>query len=167
MNRTRKLIATFLVLLMALTLCVSADEVYSSQNDPLISLSYLEDIFGPRLLDEMLKKVDAEYVKITDISVNAGGSYTLATLLKGQALMADTALEVVLISGTGTVIVTASGNLNAGVGISDLTSGSVVTNGNPLPQNHYLVIPKPDGRGFLVTSEEAIVLVRGEYHITD
>lgn len=167
MNRIKQLIVTFLLLLTLLTVCVSADEAYSSQNDPLISLSYLEDIFGPRIMDEVIKKIDADYVKISDLSTQTGGSYTLVTMKKGETFMADSVCEIVFLSGSATVFVTSSENLNNHEGISDLTSGTVLINGSQLPSQHYLVIPKSDGRGFAVLSGDASILVRGEYHIVD
>ena len=71
-----------------------------------------------------------------------------------------------MLDGNAVTVVTSAANQKAGAGISDLTAGSVVTNGNVLPANHYLVIPKGDGRGFTVTSDTANILVRGEYNIT-
>ena len=103
---------------------------------------------------------------ISDISKASAGSYTVLAVKKGQTLMAVSCCEAVVLDGNAVTVVTSAANLKAGAGISDLTAGSVVTNGNVLPANHYLVIPKGDGRGFTVTSDTANILVRGEYNIT-
>jgi len=166
MNRTSKLTTIFVLILATLTLCVSADGVYSSHDDPLVSLSYVNDVLGPEIMAQVLAKIETEYVKISDISVASAGSYTYVTLKKGQTLMAKSCCEVVLLDGAATAIITSSSNVAAGAGISDLTVGSVVTNGAMIPTNHYLVIPKADGRGFVVSSDTARILVRGEYNIT-
>ena len=79
--------------------------------------------------------------------------------------MAKSCCEVIVLDGSATAVITSSVNVAAGAGISDLTAGGVVVNGNALPINHYLVIPKADGRGFVVSSDVANLLVRGEYHI--
>ena len=165
MNRTSKLAIAILVLLTALTVCVSADGTYSTHDDPLVSLSYVNNVLGPQIMEQVLAKIDAEYIKISDISIASAGSYTMLTMTKGQTLMADNCCEVVLLLGTATVVITSAANVEAGLGISDLTNSSVLVNGNLLPANHALVIPRGDGRGFTVTSDTAQVLVRGEYHV--
>ncbi|MBE6622052.1 MAG: hypothetical protein E7630_03765 [Ruminococcaceae bacterium] len=166
MNRISKLTTIFILILATLTLCVSADDVYSSQDDPLVSLSYVNDVLGPEIMAQVLSKIETEYVKISDIGMASAGSYTYVTLKKGQTLMAKACCEVVLLEGTATTVVTSSANVAAGVGISDLTAGTVNVNGSLLPANHYMVIPKADGRGLVVSSDTAIILVRGEYNIT-
>ena len=165
MNRFGKLTVTFLLVLTALTLCVSADGAYSSEEDPLVSLSYVNDVLAPEIMAQVMARIETEYVKIGDISAVAAGSYTLVTLSKAQTLMANSCCEVILLDGKATAVVTSSQNVNAGAGICDLTAGGVVVNDGALPANHYLVIPKADGRGFVVASDTANILVRGEYSI--
>ncbi len=165
MNRISKLFTVFILMLAALTLCVSADNVYSSHDDPLVSLSYVNDVLGPEIMEQILKKIDAEYIKISDIHVASAGSYTYVTLKKGQTLMAKSCCEIILLEGAATTVITSSANVANGAGISDLTDGCVIVNGILLPANHYLVIPKGDGRGFSVSSDTVNILVRGEYHI--
>ncbi len=165
MNRIRKLAVTFLLLLSALTLCVSADGAYSSEADPLVSLSYVNDVLAPEIMAQVMARVEAEYIKIGDISAVSAGSYTPVTLKKGQTLMAGTCCEAVILDGTATAVVTSPQNVTAKAGICDLTAGGVIENGGVLPVNHYLVIPKADGRGFVVASDTANILVRGEYSI--
>ncbi len=166
MNRFSKLSVTFVLLLTALTLCVSADSAYSSVDDPLVSLSYVNDVLAPEIVDQVMAKVEAEYIKISDISSASAGAYTCVSLTNGQTLMADSCCEVILLDGVATVVVTAVTNVENGAGICDLTAGGVAVNGDVMPSVHYLVIPKADGRGFVVTSDTANILVRGEYHIT-
>ena len=166
MNRISKLVTVFVLILATLTLCVSADGVYNSHDDPLVTLSYVNDVLGPEIMTQVLTKIEAEYVKIDDVGLPSAGSYTYLTLSKGQTLMAKSCCEVILMEGTATAVITSSANVAAGAGISDLTAGSVVINGALLPANHYMIIPKADGRGFVVSSNTAIVLVRGEYNIT-
>ena len=165
MNRMSKLATIGIVLLIAMTLCVSADSTYSTHEDPLVSLSYVNNVLGPQIMEQVLAKIDAEYVKISEISVASAGSYTTLELTQGQTWMADSCCEVVLISGIATAVITSAANVEAGNGISDLTDGMVLVNGNLLPLNHYLIVPKSDGRGFTVTSETATILIRGEYHV--
>ena len=166
MNRFTKLAVTFALILTVLTLCVSADGAYSSQDDPLVSLSYVNDILGPQIMEQVMAKVEADYIKISDIRLALAGSYTPVALQKGQTLMADGCCEVILLDGAAKAVVTSEANVRTGVGLADLTAGVTITNEELLTANHYLVIPKADGRGFAVTSDTANILVRGEYHIT-
>ena len=166
MNRISKLAVAFSLLLTVLTLCVAADSAYSSVDDPLVSLSYVNDILAPEIVDRVMEKVEAEYVPLKDISSAVAGVYKPVSLRKGQALMADSCCEILLLDGSVTVIVTSAANVASGAGIHDLTAGSVITDGQSLPSNHYMVIPKADGRGITVSSDTANILVRGEYHIT-
>ena len=166
MNKLSKITTMFVLMLAVLTVCVSADDVYSSHDDPLVSLSYVNDVLGPDIMTQVMAKVEAEYVKISDISTISAGSYTYVSLKKGQTLMAGACCEVVLLDGSASAVVTSAANISAGAGLSDLTSGSVVKNGSVISANHYLVIPKGDGRGFTVTSDSANILIRGEYNIT-
>lgn len=167
MKKLPKLTSAFLLILAALTLCVSADGVYSSKDDPLVSLSYVNDVLGPEIMAQVMAKIDKEYVKLSDISLASAGLYTSLTVNKGQTLMASSCCEVIVLAGNSVSVITSAANQKAGAGISDLTAGTTVTNGNVLPSNHYLIIPKGDGRGFTVTSETANILIRGEYNITD
>ena len=53
-------------------------------------------------------------------------------------------------------------------GVADITAGVDLTDGTNIEKNHMLVVPSGgDGRGILVTSEDAYILVRGEYYIVD
>lgn len=165
MKRIKKSLTVFIMLLCILTVGVSADNVYSTQNDPLVSLSYVNDVLKPQIVAQVMEKIEAEYVKITDItSVNAA-NYKVVTLKKDSTLMAKGVCEAVILSGNATVIVTSSQNISAGNGINDLTAGNVVTNGKVLPFSHYLVISSADGRGFYAASGDVTLLIRGEYSI--
>ncbi len=166
MKQIKKTLAMFLIMLTVVTVGVAADENYSSQVDPLVTLSYANDILGPQIMEQVLEKIENEYVKIEDIASVNSGNYRAVILSKNQTLTAKGICEVIILEGSATVLVTSSENIQAGNGISDLTDGKILVNGNIYPNNHYTIIPKADGRGFFVTSSEAIVLIRGEYNIT-
>ncbi len=165
MKKFTKHIAALILVLTALVLGVSADGVYSSQSDPLVSLSYVNDVLAPEIMSQVMAKIEKEYVKISDITSANAGLYTQVTLKRGQTLMAASCCEMIALDGDATVTVTSAANIKAGAGINDLTGGTVLTNGTKLPINRYLVVPKPDGRGFTVTSATMNILVRGEYNI--
>ncbi len=86
-------------------------------------------------------------------------TYTAIRLTKGQSIVGN--CELILRSGTATA-------LCPGVnGLSDLTAGADLANGTEITPNHQLLVPRDDGRGLTVTSEEAYVMVRGPYVISE
>ena len=166
MQQIKKALVMLLIMLTVLNIGVSADESYSSKVDPLVTYSYVNDILGPQIMEQVLEKISNDYVKIEDIASVKAGEYKYVVLYKNQTLTAKGICEVIILEGSATVLVTSSENIQNGNGISDITDGKVLVNGNVYPNNHYTIIPKADGRGFYVTSSEAIVLIRGEYNIT-
>lgn len=167
MNRMKKSIIVFILILATLTLGVSADTEYSSADDPLVSKSYVNDVLGPQIMAQVLEKIEKEYVKLSDISNVSAGEYKVLTLSKNQTLMASGVCEIVILSGNATALITSSANVSNGEGLIDLTVGSVITNGSLIKTNSYVIIPKSDGRGFVVTSDSAVILVRGTYVLSD
>ena len=95
----------------------------------------------------------------------ASAEYEVVHLISGQILTADSSLELIPRSGELAAVITSETNRAAGVGLSDLTSGSEVLDGEILDSNHYILIPRADGRGVAATGEEAYLMVRGEYTI--
>ncbi|MCR5264300.1 MAG: hypothetical protein K6D94_10525 [Clostridiales bacterium] len=96
---------------------------------------------------------------------SASAEYEVVHLISGQILTADSSLELIPRSGELAAVITSETNRAAGVGLSDLTSGSEVLDGEILDSNHYILIPRADGRGVAATGEEAYLMVRGEYTI--
>ena len=74
-------------------------------------------------------------------------------------LIGDAGSEIILRSGSATAITSPSG------GLSDVTAGTDITEGKPIPANHLLIIPRSDGRGIFVTKNSTFVMVRGGYTI--
>lgn len=167
MKNLKKSILVISLVVALLMLGVSADEAYSSKNDPLVSLSYVNDVLGPQIMSEVLSKIESQYVKISDIKDVTAGEYSLVTLSKHQTLMAKGVCEIIVLNGNATVLITSSTNIEAAQGLIDVTDGAVVTNGNILKANHQVIIPKADGRGIVAISSGVTVLVKGAYTIAD
>ena len=167
MKSFKKSALIFLLIVTILTFGVSADVAYSSKNDPLVSLSYVNDVLGPQIMSQVLSKIESDYVKISDLTDMLSGELTLITLNKGDTLMSKGVCEIVVLSGSATALITSSANVNAGQGLVDVTDGTVVTNGTLVALNHKIIIPKADGRGLVVTSDGISVLVRGAYTVAN
>lgn len=131
-----------------------------STEDPLISLSYLEQIFYPKITSYVDQSVADSSASDSDLG-KAEVSYSVITLTQGQTLIAKNSLELILRPG-GAATVKSDIPEN---GIADLTNAKELLNGEEIPINAYCLIPRADGRGIVCVSETAYVMVRGEYEI--
>ena len=124
-----------------------------TNDDPLISKSYIENVLIPRI------------EKLIDSKVSGGGgntgassSFTVVEARAGQEIICGAGSELILRMGSATVIATAKG------GLADTTSGYDLANGTAMPSNHLLVVPVADGRG-VKAQTNVIVLIKGSYSI--
>lgn len=168
-----------------------------STSDPLISKSYLDNVFLGQItsyvdtkLTEVTSYVDTKLAEVTsyvdtkmtevksyvdtklaEVASSAdtevtelpspSTSYEIITLYNGQALYATESMEFILRPGSSATVVSPIPEN----GIADLTSGTELYNGAPVPINAYCLIPRGDGRGIICTSEAAYIMVRGAYEI--
>ena len=138
----------------------ASDGSYSTEDDPLVSLSYVNSL-KEQIVNELYEKADsdslADYLKST--------SYTYEHLTKGQKIVATGSCEIVLRSGKGICIISDEKNISTGVGLSDLTAGVELKNGATVPTNHQLLASAGDGRMIEVTSSDGYFMARGDYCI--
>lgn len=143
-------------------------------NDPLVSKSYVDARVNDVLqllgkgttetpvmpqqtdVDEITKQVLAQLEYIIN---NDSATFTPVNVKKGQVLYGGEGCEVILRSGTCEV------RISGDNGITNLTKGFDMLNGAKVEANNLLLIPRNDGRGFFVTSDEAWFLIKGEYII--
>lgn len=160
-----------LLVIAALTITVSASNSnnYDSQNDPLVSLSYVEQVLKPQIIAEAKEDIIEEIKKQGLGNGSASGSssaeYEVVELKSGQILMAESSCEVIMTAGSGKVIITSQANIAAGVGLNDLTTGKRLLSNDTLPAGNLVLIARADGRGIAVTSSTAYFMVRGEYSV--
>lgn len=84
--------------------------------------------------------------------------FRVVNLSQGQLLLADAGAELVVRAGRATAVASLAG------GLSDLTAGQDLKQGEPAPANHLLLVARSDGRG-LKAEADTILLVRGTYLI--
>ena len=140
-----------------------------TDTDPLVTLSYLEQIFKPSVKQEIIEEVSIEASANAGIGVNidasanpASPSYTLVELVMGQTITADSICEFIVRPGSRVVAVSPF----EGQGIADITNGIEVLNGEQIKVNAYCLIPRGgDGRGLTVIGEKAYIMIRGDYTI--
>ena len=144
------LIIAVVAALALLAVTVIADP--GSNDDPLISKSYIDNVLIPKL------------EKLIDSKVAGGGSggpaasFEVVEAKAGQEIICSAGSELILRMGSATVIATEKG------GLADTTAGYDLGNGAAMPANHLLVVPVADGRGIRANAN-VIVLIKGGYRI--
>lgn len=182
MKKQVKIIVSVLAIIVGLTITVFA--AYDSSEDPLISFSYLNDIFKKEIIDEIDERFDElrsgideylENLELPEASVPnypdepddtsndaASAAWDIVEITNGQAIYAVSSCEIILRSGTAVCVAP-----DAKQGLSDLTAGAEIYNGESLTKNHLCMIPRGDGRGLKATHESVFVMIRGEYTIVE
>ena len=165
-NRWFLRMTVLLILSLALNCTVSLAVEAGSSQDPLVTLSYLNDTF----LGQIMEKVDAKIAqRNSQIVQELGGqtsiggtttasTFTVVTLSSGQTLTGDIGCEVMLRVGTATCVAPSA------PGLIDESAGSTLSNGGSLVQNH-LYMMTVEGRGVKATAATTKLLVRGSYTI--
>jgi hypothetical protein len=139
-----------------------------SSDDPLVTLSYLNDTY----LSAVLTKVDAKIAQRnaalsgqlgqqTGTAASGSGTsavFSVVTLSSGQTLTGEIGCEVMLRVGTATCVAPST------PGLVDETAGSTLAGGKALTQNH-LYMMTVEGRGVKATAATTKLLVRGGYTV--
>ena len=150
-----------------------------TQQDPLVTLSYLNDTYLPSLLSQVDTRIaqrDTQVAKdledrIDDLEEelakkygtgssggNAASVFAVVTLSRDQVLTGGIGCEVMLRVGTASCV--ADGT----PGLVDTTSGSTLSGGKSLETNH-LYMMTVEGRGVKATADTVKLLVRGSYTV--
>ncbi|MDY3118449.1 MAG: hypothetical protein SOW18_02800 [Peptoniphilus sp.] len=126
----------------------AAIPAFANDDDPLVSLSYLN------------QRLEAIEKKLSQAPVVGGESNTLEVvdLKAGEKVIVAQGAELIPRSGRVEIIAAESG------GLSDVTGGGDLKEGENAPVNHLLIAPRSDGRG-VKAATHAIVLVRGSYRV--
>ncbi|MBP3377528.1 MAG: hypothetical protein J6L96_02145 [Clostridia bacterium] len=182
MKKQVKIIVSVLAVICALTVTVLA--AYDSSEDPLISFSYLNDIFKKEILNEIDNRIDTkfedlqsaldEYLDNLELpeatipddpddepSGSSSSAWDIVEITSGQSIYAVSTCEFVLRSGSAVCIAP-----DATQGIADLT-GFEIFNGESIPMDRLCMIPRGDGRGIKATHQSVYVMIRGEYTIVE
>lgn len=174
MKKSKILKFTAACLAAAAALGITVAAAYDSSEDPLITWSFLNDIFKPEILDAIDDRF-AEYDIVLEENKDkedpsddyaeetvsaASMAYEVIELKYGDAIYAVSACDIMLRSGSATCIAP-----DEKQGIADYTSGEEIYNGMPLTKNHMCLIPRGDGRGVYAASESVFIMVRGDYTI--
>ena len=143
----QKKISLTVCALMFLSICLpgmAADP--GSNDDPLVTLSYINDVLMP----QVKSYVDSK-------SQNNGG-FEIVNVKAGQTVIASASTEMILRMGSAQIVATQKG------GVADVTQGIDLQNGAVMPSNHLLIIPLDDGRGAQMLSD-GIIMIKGSYSL--
>lgn len=173
-HKRRRGRAVFLLLAAAmLSMTFSAAAEAGSAQDPLVTLSYLNDTYLSSILakvdsriaqrnTELNAQIDQKIAASGGTVVNPGGggasTFTVVTLSSGQTLNGQIGCEVMLRVGTAACVAASA------PGLIDETAGSTLAGGKALVQNHLYMMTVED-RGVRATAATTKLLVRGSYTI--
>lgn len=161
MKRKIKLVAVIVCVFCLLT-AVYAASSGGSQQDPLVTLSYLEQIFAPTIegtLDDMVSSAVARLnLPEQEGESRPGSVFHVVTLSKGQKLVGNVGCEAMLRVGSARCVTSET------TGLIDITDGSVLQNGENLAKNHLYMVTI-EVRTIEATADTVKLLVRGPYTV--
>ena len=155
MNRRRKI-----AIICFVCVFLSATCVYGlATNDALITEGYLNEVFFPKV-KEYINQVVSQNPGTDQPGTSPGSSeiFTVVSVKEGQNFYGKEGCEFILRQGGGTVIASELG------GLTDVTSGVDLGNGQDVPPNHLLIVPRNDSRGF-TAARDVLIMVKGGYLI--
>ncbi len=174
-NNTKKAVLVAVVLAVSLLLSVLISAEYDSTEDPLITLSYLTKYVDEAIRAALEKENTPEDTENTEIpgdtkkpeapnTTPASTGFVAIKVEYGQEVQCSAATEIILRSGSAVIVSPFEDQ-----GLSDLTEGLDLKNGQDVPKNHNLLIPRgDDGRGIRITSTNgAYLMVGGAYKIVE
>ena len=156
-NRWFARLLALLVISGALNVTISAAAEAGSADDPLVTLSYLNETYMDTIMERVDQKIAQRNAQLSG-GTSAASVFTVVTLSSGQVLTGDIGCEVMLRVGTATCVSPSS------PGLIDETAASTLNNGGALVQNH-LYMMTIEGRGVRATANTTKLLVRGSYTI--
>lgn len=160
------------VLIFALLLSVVIFASPGDTSDPIVVLSYLNQRLNSLINDykldtikSMQAKIDSLESKLSSSGNNTSGDnssssreFAIVKINKGEKLIAQSGTEFILRGGEAYIIGSDLG------GISDVTVGYDFTTDMKVRDNHYMIVPRSDGRG-VYTKDYALLMIRGAYEI--
>ncbi len=144
MKRQRKTILATALIVAVLFMGIAIGAV-GSEEDPLVSLSYIESVLMPY---------------IDQVAGGGDEGFAVVELNAGMSLVAHGGSEIILRSGEGVISIPKS----ASGGFTDVTEGIDIANGDAVKANHLLICPRSDGRK-IKANTKVYLMIRGTYEI--
>lgn len=176
----------FLIFIICLGLLLTIGTFYSRTSasssepgtitDPLVTKSYVDEAnkkliqevealisqkgsssTQPTNMTEIYKYIDNKLAGIATNGVNVSDGFIVLDAAPGKKVIGESSCEMIVRSGE----VKAIGN-TLGDGLSDVTEGRDIKDGEIVPNNHLLIIPRTDGRGLLI-EKKSFIMIKGNY----
>ena len=160
MQKTRWLLRAGVLVLFCgiITTSVSLAAEAGSSDDPLVTLSYLNETFMDSIMSRVDEKIAQRNSQGQAGAGTAADTFTVVTLSNGQTLTGGIGCEVMLRVGTAVCVSPSS------PGLIDESAAATRNNSGALATNH-LYMMTIEGRGVRATSGTVKLLVRGSYTI--
>ena len=160
MKKNRWLLRAVVLVLLSgiLTTSVSLAAEAGSSDDPLVTLSYLNETFMDSIMSRVDEKIAQRNSQGQAGAGTAADTFTVVTLSNGQTLTGGIGCEVMLRVGTAVCVSPSS------PGLIDESAAATLNNSGALATNH-LYMMTIEGRGVRATSGTVKLLVRGSYTI--
>ena len=180
MKTRRKAPLAVILTVGALALLLGA--AAGSQTDPLVTMSYLNNVNTPAILQQVDAALDSREQALVDkldevadtysrevealIGTSGGSSgsgdaavvFSAVEVKAGQQLLGSIGCELLLRSGSATCVASSS------PGLVDSTDGTTLASGGAVQPNHLYLITA-DGRGLQAVTD-VTVMVRGSYSLS-
>lgn len=149
------IVATVVVMALGAAVIIAATAEPGSSSDPVVTKSYVDQAVANALSGNGSTGASGG----TSAYASASSSeFEVISVSAGKKVIAKSAAEMVLRSGTALAIG------NESNGISDMTDGTDLSTNTSIKKNHLILIPRADGRGIKATSD-CYIMVRGDYSI--
>ena len=172
MKKATRILLMFLAAVMALGAAALAAGTAGTEDDPLVTLSYLDEVFAVRVTEQFRQELDEkesalrealeERVTALEAQVpgvgKTGGDYAVETLSDGQTLIAQRGTELML--RVGEAVVTADDE----PGLVDTSTAGNLADGGSLVKNHLYMVTI-NGNGIRAVGTVKVV-ARGDYTIS-
>jgi RNA-binding protein YhbY len=146
---------------------IVADAV-GTNDDPLISLSYLNEVVVPQITQTLETKLTKVAIDIateaakeevaTQVTQQSGTAFVAVQVFAGQTLAGKEGTEMILRSGRAMAVCPGA------AGLVDATQGLDLAGDKEIVSNHVYIIPREDGRGIKMESD-GYVMVKGGFDI--
>ena len=160
MKKNRWLLRAVVLVLFCgiMTTSVSLAAEAGSSDDPLVTLSYLNETFMDSIMSRVDEKIAQRNSQGQAGAGTAADTFTVVTLSNRQTLTGGIGCEVMLRVGTAVCVSPSS------PGLIDESAAATLNNSGALATNH-LYMMTIEGRGVRATSGTVKLLVRGSYTI--
>ena len=175
-------VTVILLTLFMSTFALGASENYSTENDPLVSLSYINGVLTPAFeayVDEKVNSVSVdevaaalmnnesfkEYVASVIAAQTHGGAYGSSTsedfmtieLAAGKKIKANGKCEIIVRTGQAAAYCTSEG------AVKDISAGKTLKNGDAVVLANLIEISYAGDAGIISLTTPTEILIRGEF----